>query len=207
MDIFDEKGSSLDFTKEEDQYISPFRFVEEGEDGAVDAISFIQKDVNTVNQFAITRLTAGGKYVRGDLLFYSFNGIEIYTDIDNIIFVNRESKKLFIRQDQKVSAEINPKNPEEKQYIILYTDLGWDSVSDEEEFPLRWESVIGRTNAYNNIKDNADVIDIDKSIVLVETVQVKDSLTVREFMNYIKNSEIIIDESFDINDYTGGEYI
>jgi hypothetical protein len=89
----------------------------------------------------------------------------------------------------------------------LYTDLGWDEAGNDEEFPLRWEAVTGRTEAYENIKNNAPVIDIDKSIVLVENVALKDSLSVRDFMNYIKNSEIIVDESFDINDYAGAEYM
>ena len=60
---------------------------------------------------------------------------------------------------------------------------------------------------YESIKSNAPVIDVDKSLVLTETVPLKDSLTVRQFMNYLKNSNIINDENFEINDFSGSEYI
>ena len=88
---------------------------------------------------------------------------------------------------------------------MLYTDLGYEN--DEEEFPLRWEAVSGRSQAYENIKVNAPVIDIDKSLVLVETVAFKDSLTVRQFIDYMKNGGFIKDETFDINDFSGSDYI
>ena len=91
---------------------------------------------------------------------------------------------------------------------MLYTDLGFDEDNyGSEEFPLRWEAVTGRTQAYENIKVNAPVIDIDRSIVLAESVAVKDALSVRQFMEYLKNSNIINDESFDINDYAGEYFL
>jgi hypothetical protein len=191
--------------KDKDELVSPISFVEPGT--TVSPINFIDQDINTPTRYAINRLTNHGSYVRGNMLYFSFNGVEIYTDIDNIIFVNEEANILFIRENKKIEAEINPSNPESRQYIILYTDLGWDEAGNDEEFPLRWEAVTGRTEAYENIKNNAPVIDIDKSIVLVENVALKDSLSVRDFMNYIKNSEIIVDETFDINDYAGAEYM
>ena len=184
-----------------------FRKLKEGESYVTSPFSSIENNVNSPTKFAINKLTENGKYRRGGMLYYSFNGVEIYTDEDNVIFVNTENNTLFIRRNDKLEAEINPKDPEQKQYIILYTDLGWDEVGNEDEFPLRWEAVTGRLEAYENIKNNAAVIDIDKSIVLAETVAIKDALTVREFMNYLKNSQLIVDESFDINDFCSGDYI
>ena len=170
-------------------------------------ISKIEDDINGVTKFAITKLTAGGRWMRGGLLFYSLDGVEIYTDPKNVIFVDTVNKTMFVREYEKVIKQLNPENPEEKQYIMLYMDLGYDEDNlGVEEFPLRWEAVTGRTNAYENIKTNAAVIDIDRSLVLAETVSVKDSLSVRQFMDYLKNSNIINDESFDINDYAGSEY-
>ena len=170
-------------------------------------ISKIEDDINGVTKFAITKLTAGGQWMRGGLLFYSLDGVEIYTDPKNVIFVDTVNKTMFVREYEKVIKQLNPENPEEKQYIMLYMDLGYDDENlGVEEFPLRWEAVTGRTNAYENIKTNAAVIDIDRSLVLAETVSVKDSLSVRQFMDYLKNSNIINDESFDINDYAGSEY-
>lgn len=131
-------------------------------------ISFMEKDIKGENNFAILKTTESGKYVRGNMLYYSLNGVEIFTDINNVIFVDIENNTLFVREYEKVLNEINPEDPELKQYIILYTDLGFENGGDE--IPLRWEAVQGRTNAYENIKINAPVIDIDKSYVLVETV-------------------------------------
>ena len=56
---------------------------------------------------------------------------------------------------------------------------------------------------YNLSLDDLDSLD---ESVLAETVAMKDALTVREFVNYLKNSDIIDDELFDINDYSS-EYI
>ena len=176
---------------------------EEKRQHGLDAIEFINHNINNATKFAIMRTTEGGRYMRGNTLFYSLNGVSIYTDPDNIIFVDTDNNTLWVRKNKDVESQITPTEPEKRQYVILYADLGYESAEDG--FPLRWESVIGRTQCYDNIKDNAPVIDIDHSLVLVENVTLADALTVREFMNYMKNSDIIIDESFDINDYAGGE--
>lgn len=191
------------FDNEKKKPISPIEFVDKVQESP---IYFMEKDINSESSFAILRTTENGKYVRGNMLFYSLNGVEVYTDINNIIFVNTTDNTLFIKEYSKVVNEIAPSDPEQKQYIVLYTDIGYEESSDG--FPLRWEASIGRKQTYDNIKANAAVIDVDKSIVLVENVAVKDSLTVREFINYLKNSQLIDEEDgFDINDYTGSEYI
>jgi hypothetical protein len=186
--------------------IKPFEFIKPGEKFQLDAINWIEKDINGTTRFAITKLTAGGKFMRGGKLFFELNGVQIYTEDTNVIFVDTNNNTIFIKDYEKVQKEINPDNPEERQYILLYTDLGYESAGNEEEFPLRWEAVSGRTAAYDNIKLNASVIDIDKSLVLVESVPFKDSLTVRQFAEYLKNSDIIQDTTFDINDYSSSEY-
>lgn len=183
------------------EIISPIEFVEKFQESP---IAFMENEINGTENFAILKTTAGGKFLRGNLLFYKLNGVEVYTDSNNIIFVDTVNNTLFIKEYAKVINEIAPEDPEKKQYIILYTDLGYEN--SDEEFPLRWEAVQGRKAAYETIKSNASIIDIDKSIVLAETVAFKDSLTVREFVNYLKNSDYIEDDSFDINDFSS-EYI
>lgn len=185
----------------EKKIINPVTFVKPGEKYQQNPISKIENDINGITRFAILKTTENGKWLRGGMLFYELDGVSIYTEDTNIIFVNTDTKTMFVRDNERVLNEINPTDPEQKQYIILFTDLGYADTQDTEEFPLRWESVTGRTQAYETIKANADVIDIDKSIVLAETVAIKDALSVREFTNYIKNSNIIDDDSFDINDY------
>lgn len=185
---------------------SPIVPIEFNENFQENPISFIDKDINNETSFAILKTTENGKYMRGNMLFYSLNGVEVYTDPNNIIFVDTINNTLFIKEYSKVINEIAPEDPEQKQYILLYTDLGYED--GDKEFPLRWEAVQGRTNAYESIKSNAAVIDVDKSIVIVENVSIKDCLSIRQFVNYIKNADMVDKfDGFDIDTYTGSEYI
>lgn len=169
-------------------------------------IYFLEDNINSSSTFAILKTTQNGKYMRGNLLYYSMNGVEIYTDSNNIIFVDAINHTLFVREYEKVEREINPQDPEEKQYILLYVDL--TEEDDEGEVPLRWEAVQGRNHAYESIKANAPVIDTDKSLVLVETVPYKDSLSVRQFVKYLQNSDMVDKyDGFDIDTYGDGEYL
>lgn len=180
-------------------------YVPENGKVAMEPLKFIDKDINGQTSFAILKSTEGGKYIRGNYLYYSFNGVDIYTELNNIIFVDTTNHSLFIRDYDKVNKNVSPSDPETKEYIILYTDLGYED--QDEGFPLRWESVTGRMTCYENIKSNISVIDIDKSLVLVDTVAVKDSLTVREFIEYLQNADIV-DKEIDLEDISlGSEYL
>lgn len=166
----------------------------------------LDQEVNGPDQFAITALTENGKFLVGGMLVYTYKGVQIYTDKNNIIFVNRTSDRIFIRDDSKIEKNLNVVDPEQKQYIILYTDAG-DEESDA-EFVYRWEACIGRTTAYDYIRTNAPIIDIDKSIVLVEDVAFNDALTVRQFVNFLKNSNMVDEyDGFNIEDYYGSDEI
>lgn len=187
--------------KKDKEVESPISFTEDWMDNP---LIWMNKEINGETNFAILKTTAGGKYMRGNRLFYSLNGVEVYTDPENIIFVDTVNKTLFIREYNKVIEQITPNN-EDKQYILLYTDIGYEN--NEEEFPLRWEACNGREAAYDHIVANAGVIDIDKSLVLVDNVGFKDALSVRDFVNYLKNADYIEDDGFDINQYSGSEYL
>lgn len=189
------------FDNKPNKPIVPIEFTDKVQENP---ISFINKDINTETSFAILKTTENGRYMRGNMLFYSLNGVEVYTDPNNIIFVDTVNNTLFIKEYSKVVSEIAPTDPEKRQYIILYTDLGYEE--GDTEFPLRYEPVQGRTNAYESIKVNAPIIDIDKSIVLVENVALKDALSVREFVQYIKNADMVEEDGFDIDNYSGSEY-
>jgi len=184
--------------------IQPIEFVKPGESFAITPLERLEQ-VNGITSFAILKTTEGGKYMRGNMLYYNLNGVSIYTDPNNVIFVDTINNMMWVREYEKVLKEIEPDNPEEKQYIMLYTDLCYED--DDQEYPFRWEAVIGRSNAYEAIKINAPVIDIDKSLVLVETVGFKDALTVRQFIDYLQNSGIVEDDTFSTEDYTGSDYI
>ena len=187
------------FKKEKKPIKQAIEFVEKG--SVESPISTINREINGDTNFAITKLTENGKYVRGNLLFYSLNGVEVYTEANNIIFVELVNNVLFIREYEKMIQDISPEDPEQKQYIILYTDIS-SNESEEERIPLRWEAYTGRMNTYEAIKVNAPIIDIDKSIVVVESVALKDCLSVREFVEYLKNANLTEKDDFDINDYS-----
>jgi len=159
--------------------------------------------INGRNKFAITATTGNGKYVRDGLLYYSLNGVEIYAPLNSILMINTEDKTVFINTDKNLSGSISSSDPELIEYVILYTDIGYE---DEDE-PFRWVKIQGRNNAYSNIKNNASMINIDQSFILAETVALKDALSIREFCEYLKNADVISDDDFDINDYAGTDYI
>ena len=163
------------------------------------------EEVNSEDCFAITKLTEGGKFVRGEHLFYNMKGIEIYTDINNIIFVDLNNNTLFIKEFAKVEKTIQQKDPKDRQYIILYTDLGF--TDDYREFPLRWESYTGRDTAYESLKNSLPVIDIDKSIVLTDNVPLKDAITVREFIEHLQNAGYVDPEEIDLDEFSSSDYI
>lgn len=160
------------------------------------AISFLDSNVNQNNKFAILKTTDNGKWVRGNLLFYEFNGVEIYTSLNNIIFVDTINNTLFIEEYSKVIDGIAPDDPEQRNYIVLYHDIS----DNEDQFPMRWESYAGRTEAYEALKLNLAVIDFDESLVLVDNVALKDALTVRQFIEYLKNANLYQDD-IDLSDY------
>jgi hypothetical protein len=180
--------------------IVPISFGDKDKKIVYKGVSFFDQDINNKNQFAILKTTENGKYVRGNKLFYEMNGVQVYTELNNIIFVDSINHTLFIEEYEHAINEIAPDNPEQKQYIVLYTDLGYEDGSE----PLRWEAYIGRTNTFQSIKTNLPVIDLDKSLVLVDNVALKDALSVRKFIEFLKNADYI-DEEINLEDYSYDE--
>ena len=190
----------MGFLERSKEAVNPLEFVKPNQDGKVteSPLVFMDKNLNGRFNYAILKTTENGKYIRGNQLFYSLNGVEVYTDLNNIIFVDEANKTLFIRSYDAVIHEIAPKDPEQTQYIILFTDKSYDEY--ENEIPLKWEAYIGRLNAYEAIKSNIYYIDPDKSLILADNVALKDSLSVREFVEYLVNADYVEDE-IDFDDY------
>lgn len=175
-------------------------FIEEGDKYQVNPIYKIDETVNTPNRFVILKTTANGRFLIGNMIHYSMNGIDIITDSDNAIFVDRINNTVFVREFQKALREIAPEDPEQRQYVILVVDLV------EEEFN-EWVAVSGRTNTYEYIKSHAYTMDVGQSIVLTENVSLKDALTVSQFVKYLKNGDIVEDDGFNIEDFEDGDEI
>lgn len=163
---------------------------------AVDPFVTVGENPNDPDHFAILKTTENGRYVKGGLLYFEFNGVGISTELSNVIFIDRLNKSVFIKNYDKVIEEITPKNPEERQYIILYSTIGEDGHM--------WEAMTGRSTAYQWIVDNIEDCEIDpnQSFVLVDNVPYKDALTVTAFVRYLKNAELVsLFDGFDIDDY------
>lgn len=174
--------------QEADKVRNPIYFEEEHH-----PIYFQEDELNGTKRFAITRTTENGKYVTGGMLTFRINGVEIYTDIENIIFVDLRNNTAFIKNHEKVNSEIAPADPATRQYILMLT-INDDYADDK----YTWESITGRDNVYEFIKTNYDILsfDPDKSIVLTENVAVKDAITIRQFIEYLKNGDLIPEDDF-----------
>lgn len=160
--------------------------------------------INGRNKFAITSTTGNGKWVRDGFLYYKLNEVEIYAPLNSVLMIDTSEKTVFIKQDKDLAQSISPSNPELIEYVILFTDIGYES----EDEPFRWIKVQGRSNAYQSIKDNATMINVDASFILAESVALKDALSVREFCEYLRNANVLDeDDDFNINDYAGTDYI
>ena len=177
--------------------IKPVTFSEKAKEKGINPFYLLEDHPNDEKRFAILRTTENGKYVRANMLFFKYKGIEIYTDINNVIFVDMINDVLFVKEYAKVQEEITPKKPEEKQYILLM------KINDGDDDYYVWEAMIGRTNAYNYIVENIETkgIDPENSFVLVETVPYKDALSISNFVKYLQNAELVPDEGFDIDYY------
>jgi hypothetical protein len=166
----------------------------------------IETETNGPDRFAIIKTTDNGKYIRGNMLFYNYKGIEIYTDINNAIFVDTINNTLTIRDYSKTLEEINPTDPEDRQYVLII--VSDEDAEDDGLNMYTWDAMIGRTTMYNYIVNNIDIkyIDPDKSIVLTDNVALKDALSVTQFVNYLKNGNLVPEDDFNIDDYrSGGE--
>ena len=160
---------------------------------------------NGADRFVILSTTENGKYVRGNLLFYSMNGVEIYTDINNAILVDTINKTFTVRKADSVLEEINPTDPEQRQYVIIM--VLDDDINNEDINKYIWASMIGRTTMYEYIKENIEInyINPDKSIILTDNVALKDALSVTQFIKYLKNGNLVEEDDFDIDEYRGVE--
>lgn len=89
------------------------------------------------------------------------------------------------------------KHPEDRQYLIC---IRTKVDSGTEDF---WDIVIGRTEAYEYIKSNIDLIDLERSFILVETLPLDKRQSIYAFMKHV---EEFYSDNFDIEDYIKGDW-
>ena len=174
----------------------PFTFVENKEQKQ-QAFSFLKDNINSDTKFVINRLTDNGAYVKGGMLYFRLNGVDIFTDIDHSIFVDKKNNSVVIKTAENLANIEDKTDPEMRQYIILI----YNTNPDLDEF--RWESMTGRTTIYEYIKNNIEDIDPDNSIILTENVAIKDAFTVSQFVKYLQTASLVEEDDFDIEIYSG----
>lgn len=108
----------------------------------------------------------------------------------------KDEKLEFIKNNPIIVGDPE-RGPEEKEYLLLLYLT--DDNGDEE---LTFEFCIGRTTAYNYIKNIIECIDIHKSMILVEGIGLEKRVSIYEFMKYVSD---YVDDSFDIEDYNKGD--
>ena len=178
----------------------PFTFVQNKEQKQ-QAISFLNDNINSDIKFVINRLTDNGAYVKGGMLYFRINGVDIFTDINHSIFVDKKNNSIVIKPADNLANIEDKTDPELRQYIILI----YNTNPEMEEF--RWESMTGRTIVYKYIKNNIEDIDPDHSIILTENVAVKDAFTVSQFVKYLQNASLVEEDDFDIEMYSNSEEV
>ena len=145
------------------------------------------RDQNDTGVLIITREET--QYVRGNSLFVPYKGIKIIADIDDAISINTYNDEIHIfRRDELIP-------PDQKEYLILlvYNDDGLDDS---------YQGILGRQEAFDYIVKNAEIIDMNKSMILSESTKMKDMWTVLKFTKMCINNQIVKNETgFDPKEY------
>ena len=158
--------------------------------------TFINDNINSEKKFVINRLTDNGAYIKGGMLYFRINGVDIFTDINHSLFIDKSNNTVIVKTADNLENIEDKTEPELRQYIILI----YSTDENAEEF--RWESMTGRTLMYEYIRDNIEYIDPDHSIILTENVAVKDAFTASQFVKYLQNANLVEDDDFDIDLYS-----
>lgn len=127
------------------------------------------------------------EYVRGDKLCVEYNGIQIYADLNQVVYINQKTNVIYIKENKKLSP------PEEREYLVLLSFYNEQNT---------FQGIVGRQDTFDYLKSIIETIDIGSSMVLAETVAFKDSITVYEFMKRcIEDGMVQNDDGFDIEEY------
>ena len=161
------------------------RFFEDNENWKPNAIYFMGDESNE-HEIVIT--SDDREYVRGDKLYVQYNDVDIYADLNQVIYINTKTNMVYIKENKKLSP------PEEREYLVL--------LSFYEGEQNTYQGIVGRQNTFDYLKSIIEAIDIGSSMVLAETVAFKDSITVYDFMKRcIEDDMVQNNDGFDIEEY------
>jgi hypothetical protein len=101
--------------------------------------------------------------------------------------MGKEMVRVVDNSQARISAE-------EKRYLVCI---------EEDSGEKDWGIMIGRTAAYEYIKERIEYINLDESFVLVETLKLADRKSIYSFMKYAQD---FFEDNFDIDDYIKGDF-
>ena len=136
----------------DDKPKSPFTFVE-NQSQKQKPFSFIDNNIEGEKKFVINRLTDNGAYVKGGMLYFRLNGVDIFTETTNSIFVDKSNNSVIIRPANNLqNIEEENVDPEQRQYILLM----YGGETDETYY---WESMTGRVYQFVKYLQNGGLIE------------------------------------------------
>ena len=82
-----------------------------------------------------------------------------------------------------------------KQYLLLIY------LNTDDGIERTFEIITGRLDTYNYIKNNADIIDMNNSIITLTNKTIEEGITFLQFVRHLKDAELVPEDSFDISVY------
>ena len=151
-------------------------------DGSKNTNPFVHLDGSDNDDGVLVITKEERQYVRGNSLYVKYKGIAIITDIDDAVSINTYNDEIHIfRRD-----ELEP--PEKKEYLILL-------VYNDEDIEDSYQGILGRQEAFDYIVKNADIIDMNKSMILAETTKMKDMWSVLKFTKMCINNQMVVNDT------------
>ena len=91
---------------------------------------------------------------------------------------------------QAATFDVTKKAPEYRRYLVLVWFM--DNAEQENTFII----AEGRSNTYFAIKEIIDIIDLEKSVVMLEgNKALVDQITVLQFLRHIRDEELVEDDT------------
>ena len=146
----------------------------------------------TPTQTIITKKNIGN--VRGNMIYTRLGGYDIYAPLDSVISIDSEQRNVFIfdKEDNTTS----PAN--ERQYLLLFVSQDESEIDD-----FMWIMTYGRQEAFNQIVELADVMNLQESLILAETVRLKGAISMYSFVKQCIDKEVVENPTgFDYTDYS-----
>lgn len=162
--------------------IEPIKFTKDWEKKP---IYFMGQD--NPNEIVITKNDK--QYVVGNQLYFKYKDINIYADLDSLIYINTKTDIIQIKKYK----ELTPPNNREYLVLLVYYD---------EQLPNTFQGIIGRQETFDFIKSIAEEINMEESLILTETVEYRNAINIYDFMKEcIMNKTVNNDDGFDIDEY------